>query len=317
MQPLVSIIIPCYNAEKFVEEAITSALSQTYPNVEVIVVDDGSGDRSLEVIQTFKDRIRYEVTPNRGACAARNLGLQLSQGEYIQFLDADDVLVSTKLERQVPRLISGEADLVFCKGYIFGDGRAKRPKKSTIKSPVGIDPFIYCLNQGLSTEGPLHRRTCLEKVGGFTEGLPRAQEYDLHLRLAATNIKIHLLDEHLYEHRHHDDPARITRSKLPPDHLLQMFLNLETTLMQEEPYEMTEERIQALASQIFQLSIHAFRNGCEQTASEGFDRARKRSNQLVYTERSWYKLLAKQINPLYIERILKQGRMYRKLLLNR
>ncbi|MBE9179511.1 glycosyltransferase family 2 protein [Oculatella sp. LEGE 06141] len=314
-QPLISVVIPCYNTDQFIGEAIASALNQTYPNVEIIVVDDGSSDRSLEVIQSFGDRIRFDSINHRGACAARNRGLELSKGEYIQFLDADDLLLPTKLERQVPLLTSGEADLVFCKGYIFGDGRPTRPKKSQIESPVGIDPFVYCLNQGLSTEGPLHRRSGIEKVGRFTEGLLRAQEYDLHLRLAATNIRLRLLNEHLYKHRNHDNSSRITKSKLSPDHLLQLFLDLETRLMAGEPYEMSKERVQALASKIFQHSIYAFRNGCEETALEGFDRARKRSKKFDYAERSWYKGLANFVHPLYIERFLNQGRMYRELFL--
>ena len=154
--PLISIIIPCYNAEKFIFEAIESALNQTYSKVEVIVIDDGSSDRSVEVIQSFGDRVRFEAIDHKGACAARNRGLQLSKGEYIQFLDADDLLVANKIESQLPFLIDDRADLVFCKGYIFGDGRGLRPKKSIIKSPHNVDPFIYCLNQGLSTEGALY-----------------------------------------------------------------------------------------------------------------------------------------------------------------
>ncbi len=97
----VSIIIPCYNAEKYVAEAIQSALDQTYPHCEVIVIDDGSTDGSLEVIKCFGDKIRWETGPNRGGCAARNRGLELAQGEWIQFLDADDLISAEKIERQM------------------------------------------------------------------------------------------------------------------------------------------------------------------------------------------------------------------------
>ena len=79
--PLVSIIIPCYNAEKYVGEAIESALAQTYPNKEVIVIDDGSTDGSLQVIKSFGHRIRWETGPNRGGSAARNRGIELARGE--------------------------------------------------------------------------------------------------------------------------------------------------------------------------------------------------------------------------------------------
>ena len=96
MQPLVSILIPCYNAERWVGQAIESALAQTWPNKEVIVVDDGSTDGSLEVIKSFGDRIKWETGPNRGGNVARNRLLELSHGEWIQYLDADDYLLPAK-----------------------------------------------------------------------------------------------------------------------------------------------------------------------------------------------------------------------------
>lgn len=100
-QPLVSIIIPCYNAERYVAEAIQSALDQTYPSREVIVIDDGSTDNSLETIKSFGNQIRWEAGPNRGGCAARNRGLELAKGKWIQFLDADDLITADKIEKQL------------------------------------------------------------------------------------------------------------------------------------------------------------------------------------------------------------------------
>ncbi len=90
--PLVSIVIPCFNAEGTVGEAIQSALDQDYPNREVIVIDDGSTDKSVDVIRTFGDSIRWETGPNRGGNVARNRGLELARGTLIQFLDSDDIL---------------------------------------------------------------------------------------------------------------------------------------------------------------------------------------------------------------------------------
>ena len=101
MSSLVSIIIPCYNSEKYVTETIQSALDQTYANCEIIVIDDGSTDGSLEVIKSFGDKIHWETGPNKGGCAARNQGLSLAKGNYIQFLDADDLLESRKIELQM------------------------------------------------------------------------------------------------------------------------------------------------------------------------------------------------------------------------
>src|SRR5215813_6146334 len=101
MSAFVSILIPCFNAERWIAQAIESGLAQTYEEKEVIVIDDGSRDGSLEVIKSFGDRIRWETGPNCGGNAARNRLLQLARGRWLQYLDADDYLLPTKLERQV------------------------------------------------------------------------------------------------------------------------------------------------------------------------------------------------------------------------
>ena len=115
--PLVSIIVPCYNAERWVAEALESCLAQTWVSREVIVVNDGSRDASLAAVRRFESRgVHIIDQPNRGASAARNAGLRAARGEFIQFLDADDVLSPDKVERQVAlcrtrpeaRLVSGE-----------------------------------------------------------------------------------------------------------------------------------------------------------------------------------------------------------------
>ncbi len=194
--PVISIIIPCYNGERLVAEAIESALGQTYPQTEVIVIDDGSTDRSLDVIKSFGDRIRHETGPNRGACAARNRGIELAQGEVIQFLDADDVLFPHKIERQLPPLLESRNRLVFCDGYRQGESGEKL--SAHVRHQPTSDPVTFMLKDGLPTPGPLHWKKNLVRVGGFREDLPCSQERDLHLRLAAAGIEFVRVPEALY-----------------------------------------------------------------------------------------------------------------------
>jgi glycosyltransferase involved in cell wall biosynthesis len=105
MKPLVSIIIPAYNAQEWIADTIQSAVGQSWPRKEIIVVDDGSRDRTAEVARRFASKeIAVVSTRNQGAAAARNYGLHLSQGEYIQWLDADDILAPDKIERQLAAL---------------------------------------------------------------------------------------------------------------------------------------------------------------------------------------------------------------------
>ncbi len=179
--PAVSVIIPCYNAEKWITEAVESALGQSHGNIEVVVVDDGSSDRSVDRLRAFGSRIVLETGPNRGGCAARNQGVELSQGDWIQFLDADDLLtpdcVADKLafktkenERVCSGLKSIENDVPFSPPEWWSRKRW---------------PLEFMLSKGTpQTSLPLHRRDEFLAVGGFREHLPCAQEFDLHLRLA-------------------------------------------------------------------------------------------------------------------------------------
>lgn len=207
--PLVSIIIPCYNAESFIGEAIESALAQTYPNVEVIVIDDGSTDGSLGVIRTFGDRIRWESGPNRGGCAARNRGIELAAGEWVQFLDADDLLYPDKLARQVPVAMDHQDSITYtdhlCRCLAAADAPQLRARPVTDE-----DPFVFVLqHRTLHTSGPLYRRHWLTEIGGFLPGLRASQEFEMNLRLAAQRARdggvfLHL-PEPLFEVRRRED----------------------------------------------------------------------------------------------------------------
>ena len=108
-QPLVSVVIPFYSGTEWLFEAIESVLAQTYKNIEIIVINDGSSEDFSEVLKKYRNKIRYVYQENRGAAAARNVGINLSQGEYIAFLDADDLWMPNKLEEQIYLMIKNEA----------------------------------------------------------------------------------------------------------------------------------------------------------------------------------------------------------------
>ena len=111
--PLVSVIIPLYNAEKYIAETIQNVLNQTYQPIEVIIVDDGSKDRSLSVAKSFEsEKVKVFSQTNKGASAARNYGLREAKGEFIQFLDADDLLSANKIEEQVKLLMSSNENTI-------------------------------------------------------------------------------------------------------------------------------------------------------------------------------------------------------------
>ena len=312
MTPLVSICIPCYNNARHVAQAVESALGQTHSAIEVVVVDDGSTDNSVEVLRGFGDRITLEAGPNRGACAARNRAFALSHGDYVNFLDADDLLLPHKIEKQLPFLANDEADLVFCQGYLFAEGEGLNSHPLSFPDPSGIDPFVYLVGRGVSTEGPLHRRETLERVGGFRETVKRGQERDLHLRLGACGVRLHRIDEVLFEHRNHPAP-RISNTRGAPDTFLKVLLEL-SEITSAPPYDLTAERRQALADAIFQLSIYVFRNGVETTATEGFARAYQLAPKPRYQERAIYRAITSIAGPVAAERFLKLGRQVKQKL---
>lgn len=185
MAPLVSIIIPCYNGEASIAEAVASALTQSYTPREVIVIDDGSTDASARISRSFGSAIKWRVGPHRGGAAVRNEGLFLAQGEFVQFLDADDILLPAKLENDVDRLVLCGADV--CLSAFEVVDRPENTVAGPKGAPVG-DPFEWILTADVRIV-PLYRRTTLAAIGGFDSDLSCCQDYDLNMRLALRSPK--------------------------------------------------------------------------------------------------------------------------------
>ncbi len=193
----VSIIIPCFNAEKYISQAIRSALEQTYPNVEIIVLDDGSTDGSAQVIRSFGNKVRYEFLPHKGASAARNRGVALAAGNLIQFLDADDLLYPKKIERNLEWIETRPDSMVFCNGIKrFLDGTSAHRFPDILDT---TDPVIFMLRHRVPILAPLHRREHILAAGGFRENLPCGQDFQFHLKLACAGLHFHYIPELLYE----------------------------------------------------------------------------------------------------------------------
>ena len=195
--PLVSVIIPTYNAEKFIVQAIESVFAQTYRQYEILVIDDGSTDNTQEVLRVFEDRLHCYYQNNRGPSSARNKGIQFASGEYICFLDADDLWTSEKLQSQVEFMESHpELGLVFsdhedfnqeeCMSSTWLDVKKKAlglELETQIPLEEAFSKLVY--ENYISTPTVMVRKQCLEKVGGFDENLWSVEDRDLWLRIAA------------------------------------------------------------------------------------------------------------------------------------
>lgn len=184
----VSILIPCYNAERWIGEAIESALAQDYPHTEVIVVDDGSTDGSRDLIASFGRWIRWERTANRGGNAARNRLVEMSSGDWLQFLDADDYLFPDKISAQVEVLRrDNDLDVLYGPAWMRLEGAA-RPSLKLMEIPEPRDPWVLLASWLLPQTGaPLWRKSALLDVGGWNERQTICQEHELYLRLLQAN----------------------------------------------------------------------------------------------------------------------------------
>ena len=184
---MVSVVMPCFNAGPFLAEAVASVLGQSYPHLELIVVDDGSTDGSFEYVAplaaAMPDRLQLHRQPHQGAFRARNAALARARGDLVAFLDADDYWRSDFLERMVAALRCAGADVAYCGWQNVHEGAPATAPYVPPPYEAGdpVDAFLQ------SCPWPIHaaltRRSVLESIGRFSERRSSAMDYDLWLRL--------------------------------------------------------------------------------------------------------------------------------------
>lgn len=216
--PKVTAIIPCFNREKFIGEAVQSVLDQTYSNIETLVIDDGCTDSSRAVLDTFGDRIRVLEHPgrqNRGQSAGINLALSQSQSDYVAILDSDDRWLPDKIAEQVEYL-EAHPDV----GLVYGRGEAvdengrhlfyiHGPDHRETSDPhrVLLDCYFLLPNNSLV------RRSVFEQVGGFDETLRSAQDHDMAIRVAEVT-RLAFVDRMWFQYRRHPDSISRRKAEL-------------------------------------------------------------------------------------------------------
>ena len=206
--PLVSIVIPVYNGSNFVKEAIDSALAQTYNNVEILVVNDGSTDNTEEIVKTYGDKLRYFYKENGGVATALNLGIKEARGEYISWLSHDDLYYPDKVEKQIEFLkarknknvvVFGSYSLLFSSTKKIVSKKISTRVRKNIRCLLGID-----LENTLNGCTLLMPKKVIVNAGLFDIKLKYTQDYDLWFRLTK-NVEFLYLDEYLLYSRQHDD----------------------------------------------------------------------------------------------------------------
>ena len=207
---MVSVIIPTYNRASVLEKSIRSVLDQTYGDLELIVIDDGSSDNTKAVVEEINDtRVKYFYQKNMGACAARNAGIKQAKGEYIAFHDSDDIWLPTKLQRQIDIMKNTDADIVFCQMK-----RCNAEDGIIIIPEIAESSFIdYSkLMVGISTQTLFMKRKVVEHVL-FDERMPRFQDLEWLLR-AVKQYTLYGMKEVLVNYYFSDDSITMSGRRL-------------------------------------------------------------------------------------------------------
>lgn len=222
----ISVIIPCYNQGKYIDEAVDSVLNQTYQNFEIIIVDDGSTDNYTRgLLENFKKpKTKVYRTENKGASSARNYGFRKANGEYIQFLDADDFLDSKKFEKQIEVFQNDKAlDIVYSnykyyldKEKIFFEHKKYNPGMDVKITKDTYEDFLFGWQRTLSIpiHSPLFRKNLWDKGLPFVEGFGVGEDWIMWINLAKNGAQMFFLDEELAFYRLHQKSMTHNKSYL-------------------------------------------------------------------------------------------------------
>jgi glycosyltransferase involved in cell wall biosynthesis len=226
--PTVSVVIPCYNAERYIVATIETVLAQQHPGIEIIVVDDGSSDRSVELVRATFPQVRVVQQANQGVAAARNHGISLATGEWIAFVDADDIWLPGKLAAQFQQLAANPGcRMNYCAWQVWPSD-SPRPAPAYLAELEqkagecalwdGPSGWVYpdlLLDCVVWTSTVLAHRSLFDEIGNFDTTLRLGEDYDLWLRLSRVTTILRVARPYALYRLH---PASITRSRPTENH---------------------------------------------------------------------------------------------------
>lgn len=187
-----SAVVPAYNAGRFIHDAVSSILSQDLPASEVIVVNDGSSDNTMEVLATFGDKIKVIDIENSGPSTARNLGINAASCEWIAFLDADDRWRQNHLGEIAKVIRRNQSVTMLYTDANMIDEEGRVMKRYSVTRP-GDDPFrTFLVTHSIPTPSVVVKKSALIEIGGFLEGLRSGQDWDVWLRLSRAGVVVHV-----------------------------------------------------------------------------------------------------------------------------
>ncbi len=186
----VSVIIPCFNCEEYVEDTIKSVINQTYEKIEIICVNNNSTDGTQHLLEKLKadfPNISLYHEERAGANYARNLGLSKATGDYVQFLDADDLIDRSKIESQVNVISGKEADIVISDRAVYNEDLSQKIEEIKFTDFLSGNLVANAVASILITGNPLYKTSFVKRIGGYLEGLKSAQDWEFHIRAFLNN----------------------------------------------------------------------------------------------------------------------------------
>ena len=283
--PTVTVIIPAYNAAKYIGEALQSVLDQTFTSHETIVINDGSPDTDEfeRELKPYACRIRYIRQDNRGAAAARNVGIRAAKGELVAFIDADDRWSPSFLEKQIEFLNSTKADLVYSDALLFGDSPLAGRTFMEVQPSRGEVTPESLLSVGVTvlTSAVLARKQPILDVGLFDETIKRGHDFELWLRLAKRGFRFAYQQQVLAEHR-------IVESGLSGDTISQLQRTLSVIQALKTRGKLTASEDAALQRNLNRtLAEIALENGKQKLLSKDFEGALQCFSEAKKFRKSW------------------------------
>lgn len=204
LMPRVSVVIPTFNHARYICNAIDSVINQSYANIEVFVIDDGSYDGTVEVLNPYRSKISYFYKKNGGTSSALNLGLSLATGKYICWLSADDFFIGEKISKQV-KLMESDPSLGFSyTNFVVVDACSNKQYDVILPRYPNKKELVTKLMEGCFINGSsvMMRSSALKEIGDFDESLPQAHDYDMWFRFLR-HYSCGFLEECLLAYRWH------------------------------------------------------------------------------------------------------------------
>ncbi len=301
--PSVSVVIPAYKIAPFVAETLGSVFAQTFRDYEVVIVNDGSPDTEEfeRALAPYAGRVRYFRQENRGAGAARNRGIEEARGEFVAFLDGDDVWLPSYLEEQLSFIRAGGFDLVYADALLFGDSPlAGQTYMETAPSNGPVNFMSLIRNEcNVITSGVVARLQAVRDAGLFDESLRNAQDFELWVRLARRGARLAYQRKVLLRYRYHE-------GSLSGDVLNRARREWRVTTRIADTYELTPEERAVINSMLArQEATLELETGRQQLLEEKFGEARasfEKANRVLPSWKLRAALLLLRVAPRLLAR---------------